>query len=189
VAIVGEVAAPYGVRPVLVGGAAVYFWTATDAFLTSDIDVVMETPPGVLAALEALGFERLGNGRHWHLTGSEVLLEAPASRLDEGTEVTEVELRSGRTALVESRLDILLDRLDEFQATGHRIIAQQVLVLLAQVDLQDAVLRRKARDRRVGAVLQAMAQLSSSVVAGGELPATDELHEMARQAMRDEYDH
>jgi hypothetical protein len=187
VAIVAEVASRYGVRPVIVGGMAVYFWTVDDSFLTSDIDVVMETPAEVLAGLEHLGLQRLDDGRHWHLPGTDVLLEAPAARLDRDADVAEVELESGRTVLVESRVDILLDRLDEFQATGHRIVAQQVLVLLAQGDVQDAALRRKARNRRLGKVLRSMAELATAIAAGDELPDTDELHALARQAMRAEY--
>lgn len=34
-----SVAAPPGIRPVVVGGVAVYCWTASDEFLTYDIDV------------------------------------------------------------------------------------------------------------------------------------------------------
>lgn len=98
---------------------AVYFWTASDEFLTYDIDVVMEVPDALAAKLAELGFSRAKNGRHWLLEGTEVLLEAPSSSLDADAVVTEIELQSGRTARIISRIDVLLDRLAEFQATGH----------------------------------------------------------------------
>jgi hypothetical protein len=92
-----------GVRPVVVGGMAVYFWTASDDFFTYDIDVVMEVPEQLASTLAALGFTRTSDGRHWTLDDTEVFLEAPSARLDDDTVVTEVELPSGRTATVLSR--------------------------------------------------------------------------------------
>ncbi len=41
VSIVDEAVSPLGIHPVVVGGMAVYFWTANPAFVTADIDVVM----------------------------------------------------------------------------------------------------------------------------------------------------
>src|SRR4051794_37101906 len=110
------------------------------------------------------------------------------AKLDSGTVIAEVVLRSGRSGRIISRVDILLDRLDEFQATGHRIVAQQVLVLLAQIRADDRPdLLRRARERRLGTVLDAMSRLAVDVAAGSELPETDELHVIAREALRMEY--
>ncbi|MFY9580134.1 MAG: hypothetical protein WAQ33_12500 [Gaiellaceae bacterium] len=117
VAVIEEAAAPLGIHPTLVGGMAVYFWTESDEFLTYDIDVVMAVPDQLALILAQLGFTRSKDGRHWELEGTKVLLEAPGASLDVGAHVTQVKLRSGRTARVLSRVDILLDRLDEFQAT------------------------------------------------------------------------
>jgi uncharacterized protein YuzE len=47
-------AAPLGIHPVVVGGMAVYFWTASEEFVTYDIDVVMEVPDE-LAAITIAG--------------------------------------------------------------------------------------------------------------------------------------
>jgi hypothetical protein len=78
VAVIEAVAAPLGIHPVVVGGMAVYFWTASDEFLTYDIDVVMEAPDELAAKLAELGFARASDGRHWILEGTEVLLRRPA---------------------------------------------------------------------------------------------------------------
>jgi hypothetical protein len=56
VAVIESVAAPLGIHPVVVGGMAVYFWTASEKFLTHDIDVVMETPDVLTRRLGELGF-------------------------------------------------------------------------------------------------------------------------------------
>lgn len=188
VAVIGEAAAPLGIRPTIVGGMAVYFWTESDAFTTYDIDVVMSVPDQLADILAQLGFARSADGRHWELEGTDVLLEAPSASLDAGTQVTEVQLASGRTARVLSRVDILLDRLDEFQATGHQLVAQQTLVLLAELAEQEiGDLEARAPQRRVTAILGAMRQLADEMPARATPPDTDELHEIARAASRAEY--
>lgn len=186
VAVIEEAAAPLGIHPTLVGGMAVYFWTESDEFLTYDIDVVMAVPDPLAAILAQLGFTR--DGRHWELEGTKVLLEAPSADLDIGARVTEVKLHSGRTVRVLSRADILLDRLDEFQATGHQLVAQQVLVLLADLTEEEAAdIDARASQRRVTAILAAMRRLADELPARGDVPPSHELHEIARAALRAEY--
>jgi hypothetical protein len=156
VAVIEEAAAPLGIRPTVVGGMAVYFWTE--------------------------------DGRHWELPGTEVLLEAPSTDLDADAQVAVVRLPSGRTARVLSRVDILLDRLDEFQATGHQLVAQQALVLLVELtDAEQADLDARAPGRRLTVIVDAMRQLARELSSRSEPPASDELHEIARAALRAEY--
>jgi hypothetical protein len=187
--VVEVVAAPLGIHPVVVGGVAVYFWTASDEFLTYDIDVVMEVPEQLADLLAQLGFARTADGRHWLLEGTDVFLEAPSARLDDGALVAKVELPSGRTASVLSRVDVLLDRLDELQGTGHLVVGQQVLALLGGMpDDQLADLDARAEHRRVTKILTAMRTLAEDITAGRrEPPESDELHEIARAALRAEY--
>jgi hypothetical protein len=188
VAIVEEAAAPLGIRPVVVGGMAVYFWTASDEFLTYDIDVVMDVPGQLADTLVALGFTRAPDGRHWTLEGSDVFLEAPSARLDDDALVTEVALPSGRIATVLSRVDVLLDRLAELQSNGHLVIGQQVLVLLGGIPTDEvADLDTRAPQRRVSKILAAMRSLNDEIADGRDVPASDELHEIARAALRAEY--
>lgn len=188
VAVIGEAAAPLRIHPTLVGGMAVYFWTESDAFLTYDIDVVMAVPDPLAEILAQLGFTRTKDGRHWELEGTKVLLEAPSADLDVGARVAEVKLRSGRTVRVLSRADILLDRLDEFQATGHQLVAQQILVLLINLTEDETTdLDARAPQRRVTAILNAMRRLADELPARGDLPPSHELHKIARAALRAEY--
>jgi hypothetical protein len=188
VALVEEVAAPLGIHPVVVGGMAVYFWTAREEFVTYDIDVVMEVPRELDEHLTALGFSRVADGRHWRLEGTDVLLEAPGAQVDRDAVIAEVALPSGRTAKVLSRVDVLLDRLDEFQATGHHIVGQQVLVLIAGLSAEeDAALDARAAARRVGSVLKAMRHLAVDLASGRARPESYELHQIARDALRAEY--
>jgi hypothetical protein len=188
VAVVEAAAAPLGIRPVVVGGMAVYFWTASDAFWTHDIDVVMDVPDQLATILAQLGFSRTAGSRHWTLEGTDLFLEAPSARLDDDALVTRVKLPSGRTARVLSRVDILLDRLAEFQATGHQIVGQQVLVLLEGVSGREATdLNVRASQHRVATILDAMQRLRDDIATGRLAPSSDELHEIARAALRAEY--
>jgi len=188
VAAVESVAAPLGIHPVVVGGMAVYFWTESDEFVTYDIDVVMRVPHELATRLAELGFVRATDGRHWTLEGTDILLEAPSSRLDSDATVSEIELRSGRKAKVLSRVDILIDRLDEFQATGHETPAQQALALLAGLsDDEVADLDRRAGDHQVTSILRAVRRIAADIAAGRTPPDSGELHAIARAALRGEY--
>lgn len=188
VSLVDAVAAPLGIHPVVVGGMAVYFWTASDRFTTYDIDVVMEMPEELSQRLAELGFTRTPDLRHWTLEGTEVFLEAPSSKLDQEAVVAEIELRSNRTVRIISRLDMLIDRLDEFEATGHEAAAQQALALLAGLSEDEGQeLDDRAARRGVVVILQAMLKLADDLKAGGTPPDSGELHEIARAALRSEY--
>jgi hypothetical protein len=188
VAVVEAVAAPLGIHPVVVGGMAVYFWTASEEFLTYDIDVVMEVPDELSAKLADLGFVVAADRRHWVLKGTEVLLEAPSAYLDADALVAEIELQSGRTAKVLSRVDVLMDRLAEFQATGHETAAQQALALLTGLsDVEASDLDVRAPNHRVGTILKVMRELSDDLKSGAAPPDSGELHALARDALHAEY--
>jgi len=189
VAILDEAIGTEGPHPVIVGGMAVYYWTANDAFLTADIDVVVPTTEHFVETLSALGFERSRDGRHWELAGSDLLLEAPASELDQGTVVKSVQAPSGRTLGMLSHADVLLDRLAEFQSTGHEVIAQQALVLLASLsEAERSTLMRPAEARRVGHALAGLSELMDAIAFNRRrAPDSGEWHEMARAFERAEY--
>jgi hypothetical protein len=188
VALVEAVAAPIGIHPVVIGGMAVYFWTGRDEFVTYDIDVAMPVSDKLGVKLTELGFARALDGRHWTLTGTDTLLEAPTSYLDTDAKFFEVKLRSGRTAKVLSRVDILMDRLDEFQATGHETSAQQSLALLADLSDDEATeLHRRAAGRGIVRVLDAVRKIAANIATGGAPPDSGELHEIARAALQSEY--
>lgn len=188
IAILESVAAPWGIHPIVIGGMAVYFWTERDEFVTHDVDVAMPIPGKLATRLVELGFVRGPDGRHWSLEGTDILLEAPTSHLDSDAEFFEVKLRSGRRAKVLSRVDILMDRLDEFQATGHETPAQQALALLADLSDEEVLeIDRRAASRRITNILQAVRRIAADIAAGGPSPDSGELHEIARAALQGEY--
>ncbi|MFI5005432.1 MAG: hypothetical protein ACHQE6_10510 [Solirubrobacterales bacterium] len=188
VAVVEAVAAPLDIHPVVVGGMAVYFWTASAQFVTYDIDVVMAVPDELAVKLGELGFIRASDGRHWILEGTKVLLEAPSAQLDSDAVVADVKLQSGRTAKVLSRVDVLIDRLAEFQSTGHETAAQQALALLAGLSKDETDdLDARAATHRVSIILDAVRKLADDLEVGDAPPDSGELHQIAQEALRAEY--
>lgn len=152
---------PIQIRPIVVGGLAVAYWTA-GLYLTGDIDVVM--PHGVLIEqrLAALGFER--DGRFWTLPGRDVLFEALGSILELNPNgYVEVELASGRTIRVQDVDEVLLLRLAEFVATGNADVFQQCLWLLGASGLDREHLRVRAEEESLARALDALDQTAESL--------------------------
>lgn len=175
---------PWHLEPVLVGGMAVWFWVETDEFSTLDIDVVVDAPQAAEQLIERLGFVRSRDDRHWEIPGTRVVLEIPERRLDAGSEVVRIETAPGRSAAVLSLVDVLMVRLQELQADGHRLVALQTLALIAQVEVHEQErLRVRAEAARVASLLAKMVELNDALSAGGShLPESDEFHAFARQS-------
>ena len=119
--------ADLGVKPVIVGGLAVEYWTY-GAYSTTDIDVLLPSSPEISVRLGQLGFDR--RGRHWVIEGEEMFLEAPGSFLKSREEAVDIDLGEGRTVSVLRPEDVLMYRLHEFVGTGHREAASQSVSLL-----------------------------------------------------------
>lgn len=101
--------AKHGIEPILVGGAALEFYTA-GGYATADVDLAMPSSKEVHAAFAALGFER--EGRYWHHAELDLLFEAPAppGLPGEDSPRTETDV-DGRRIVVIGIEDLLIDRL------------------------------------------------------------------------------
>lgn len=100
-----------GIRPVIVGGQAVEFYTA-GGYATRDIDLVARDTVGIGRVLERWGFRK--TGRYWTREDLGLAVEVPGSVLagDEGR-VTEVEIKGLKVYLIGIE-DIIIDRLNAF---------------------------------------------------------------------------
>jgi hypothetical protein len=155
-AVVSEAVADLGVRPVVVGGLAVAFWTS-GAYVTSDIDVLMPSLPEVGERLAELGFEQ--RGRYWIVPGREVFLEAPGSFLAPAAEAVDVELASGRLVALERPEDALVHRLHELAATPNSDVFRSAAYLLRATRLDSVRLERRAAEEGLGSTLGALERL------------------------------
>lgn len=152
---------PIDIRPIVVGGLAVAYWT-TGLYLTGDIDVVMPHNKEIEQRLAALGFER--DGRFWTLPGRDPLFEAPGSTLEFNPEGhVEVELASGRTIRVQDVDEVLLLRLAEFVATGNADVFQQCLWLLGVSGLDRSRLHVRAADESLAHALDALTRTAKTL--------------------------
>jgi hypothetical protein len=149
------------IRPIVVGGLAVAYWT-TGLYLTGDIDVVMPHSTRIEQRLAALGFER--DGRFWTLPGRDPVFEAPGSTLElDPNGHVEVELASGRTIRIQQVEEVLLLRLAEFVATGNADVFQQCLWLLGVSGLDRDRLRARAGDESLTRALDALSSTAESL--------------------------
>jgi len=109
-AIITECLAPTGIKPVLVGGMAVEFYTS-GGYSTFDIDVIADTQ-SLGRALDDLGFSR--HGRHWFREDLSVAIEAPSDSLGaEAERIAEVKMGDLRFYVLGVE-DLILDRLNAY---------------------------------------------------------------------------
>lgn len=175
--LLSEALAPLRVRPVLVGGMAVLFWTPAYEFTTKDIDLVMDEPPEADDVLRSLGFVQARDGRHWELPRTDVLIELPSRRLPAGAEVTEVVLPDGRTAAVLSQVDVLIVRLEELGVGPHEDVSRQALALIPGADRDR--LRARAAQVGIGDLLERFMRFADEVADGTrDRPSAEELYSL-----------
>ena len=101
--------AKVGIEPILVGGAALEFYTA-GGYATTDVDLALPASEEAHAAFAWLGFEP--EGRYWYHAELDMLFEAPAPAglpgEDSPRTVTDVD---GLRIVVIGVEDLLIDRL------------------------------------------------------------------------------
>jgi len=100
----------HSLKPVVVGGFAVEFYTV-GGYNTGDIDLVFPDNELLGSVLAGLGFTKAG--RHWVNRELDVYIEAPGSRLTDGeTEhLAEIEIEGLKTYMIGVE-DLVIDRLN-----------------------------------------------------------------------------
>lgn len=109
-AIITECLVPSGLKPVLVGGAAVEFYTS-GGYTTFDMDLIVDTQ-ALDPVMAELGFAK--QGRHWVREDIAMVIEAPGNSLGpESDRVLEVQMDDLRVYVLGIE-DLILDRLNAF---------------------------------------------------------------------------
>lgn len=155
-ATLSEALAAAGARPVLVGGGAVEIYTRS-AYTTRDLDFVAAVTERVERTMAELGFER--EGRHWLHEELGIVVEFPASALGPAESVSiEVDGCELRVIAVE---DLVVDRLASWVHWGWDPDgAAAVLLMALHADLDQARLRRRARQEDVEDALELLRPLA-----------------------------
>ncbi len=116
-AVITDALAPLGIRPVIVGGLAVQFYT-WGGYATQDIDLVISDREIAKKVLEELGFERPFGERNWYYAGKGIVIEVPGEKLAGSPEkVLKIATGHGEIFLIGLE-DIVLDRIEGYAATG-----------------------------------------------------------------------
>ena len=107
--IIAEAFRPFQVHPVVVGGAAVEFYTLGN-YTTKDIDLIVEEPEYIKEVMLALGFHN-DHGTWFLPDNPEIIVEFPKGPLaGDWKKVQPVTLPHGHTAYLIALEDILIDR-------------------------------------------------------------------------------
>jgi len=107
VAILTELLAP--VKPVVVGGAALEFYTL-GGYATRDVDLVVVNRKLLDAALNKLGFQRT-TGRHWYSERLDMAIEAPGEVLAGSEDKITTATVDNRKVYIIGVEDLIVDRL------------------------------------------------------------------------------
>jgi len=108
-AVITEAVAPYDLKPILVGGAAVEFYTF-GGYATKDMDLVTDSVPALERSMIELGFTK--DGRYWIREDIDALIEVPDNALaGDADRVTEYSCAAGTVSII-SPEDLIIDRLN-----------------------------------------------------------------------------
>lgn len=142
-----------GLRPVVVGGCALEFYT-TGGYSTGDIDIIFSDNKLLDEKLSSLRFKRVG--RHWISEELDLYLESPGSQLsqEEIKRLTTVNIENFKVYLIGPE-DLILDRLKAYvhwRSEDDGFWAKELLFMY-QDKLEMAYLKRKARREKVDKAL------------------------------------
>jgi hypothetical protein len=176
-AVLTEALKPQGVKPILVGGRALEFYTL-GGYATKDIDLVVSGRERVKPVLEEMGFSRRLGERHWYHEELDVAIEIPDEILAGSSEkIVTVEIDDMEVFVIGIE-DLAIDRLVAAKFWESRADAQWAAKLLAlhmnDIDLE--YLKKATRERHVEDVLaEALKQAEAYINAaeGSELPSQD----------------
>ncbi|MEJ6952373.1 DUF6036 family nucleotidyltransferase [Natronospora cellulosivora (SeqCode)] len=113
ISVITEAFSEKNVKPVIVGGQAVEFYTS-GGYSTLDIDVLCERSIAEIdSVLKPLGFER--EGKYWTYPGSDIAIEVPSGPLAGSWDrVAEVDIDNFKAYIIGIE-DIIIDRLNRYK--------------------------------------------------------------------------
>ena len=158
------------IRPILVGGRALEFYTL-GGYATKDIDLVVNGRTQVSAVLEEMGFLKRPGERHWYHEDLDLALEIPddflAGSMDK---LTALEIE-GKECYIIGIEDLVVDRLAAAKFWKSTVDAQWAAKLVAlhidEIDIE--YLRQAAVKAEVEDYLEKIWQQSQTYLADREL--------------------
>lgn len=138
---------PHGIKPILVGGGALEFYTQ-GSYMTLDIDLVVAGRDHAKEVLEKMGFSRMPGQRSWFSEELDLSVEMPDYDLAGSMErVISVEMEDGLTAYVIGVEDLIIDRLNAYKywksLSDGEWAAAALLIHLDELDMEYLKARAK----------------------------------------------
>jgi len=150
-----EALEPEGIRPILVGGVALEFYTL-GGYATKDIDLVASSRKKLKTVLEKLGFTRRMGERHWYSTELDVAIEIPDEILAGSPEKLTVLEIDGKNVYIIGIEDLIIDRLSAakfWQSPSDFEWAVKIIALHAE-DIDFDYLKKAAKEHDVEDILK-----------------------------------
>lgn len=158
--IIAEALRTIGQDPILVGGAAVEFYSE-GGYSTEDIDMVTEGGPELAQLMDDLGFEKIG--KDYFNDAQRIYLKFPGSSL--GPHEKFALLKIGpRNLRIISREDLIVDRLCAFVYWKSTVDGKNALLLLESSELDPEHLLNRAKEEKVLHALEAIESLKQDII-------------------------
>lgn len=149
-----------GQDPILVGGAAVEFYTQ-GGYSTADIDLVAPGGPAVAQTLSELGFKRMG--KDFVDSKRKIYLEFPSAQLKPEEQSVALQVHQEWIRII-SPEDLIVDRLCAFKFWGSAIDGINALMLLEGESLDRSRLEARAAQEEVLDALQMVEQVQQQSI-------------------------
>lgn len=147
-------------NPILVGGAAVEFYTQ-GGYSTEDIDMITPGGPELAKVMKDLGFKKIG--KDFFRDDLKIYVEFPGSAL--GTHERFILLRIGHRELrIISQEDLIVDRLCSFKFWESAMDGKNALMLLETSELDRPHLLQRAQEEQVLDALDAIENLREELI-------------------------
>lgn len=142
---------PFNIKPIIIGGAAVAFYTA-GGYATDDIDFAVVGYEQFGNTLEKFGFEK--NGRFWEHPDFDFTVEAPAGYLDgEDAPLTEISVNNWKVYVIGIE-DLIIDRLNAYVHWQSEEDGDWALQLFKVQEIDWKYLELKAKENKVDDALK-----------------------------------
>ncbi len=158
--VIAEALRTVGQDPVLVGGAAVEFYTQ-GGYSTDDIDMLTEGGPELVGVMESLGFTKFG--KDYVNEGQKIYVEFPGR----SPQAKERDIRikiGGRYLRIISIEDLIVDRLAAFKFWQSAIDGLNAMKLLEIGEADEDRLEERAGQEEVRDALRSIEELREEVI-------------------------
>lgn len=159
-AILAEALKKINQDPILVGGAAVEFYTQ-GGYATSDIDLVAPGGPALIEVMKGLGFEKLG--KDFVHQDFNIYVEFPGSALKPNERIQKIKVDSTFLSII-SLEDLIVDRLYSFKFWQSGIDGYNAMLLFESGPLDEEHLLNRVREEEVGDAFQAVKEIREEVI-------------------------